>query len=254
MSDSAYSNEASATTLGIAKPLIKNSIVMASGTAAIGVQTVSGEANLLTSRMKADVYDIQVDLGATLHVRADNYDTKNVVGTLDLLPGDRSAGGGTPAGGTGDIQYNNAGAFAADAGNLSYDPTILPTGGQGAIKVHGVISSATGALNPYLQIGGDTKISGNGNMLNLFGGNTSAAGLDGGNVNIITGTGGVGGNAGRVRMWSGDSNTTNPVIFNTDALTSLDRTATFQDKDGTIAYLDDISSASAILENQVFGG
>jgi hypothetical protein len=94
------------------------------------------------------------------------------------------AAGGTPAGSTTQIQYNNAGAFGASA-DLTYDSTtnLLSIGSTGTPPT---IQATTSALNPGITLvvrGGATTGSGNkGGALNLLGG--QAANGDGGNISI----------------------------------------------------------------------
>lgn len=62
-------------------------------------------------------------------------------------------GGGSPAGSTGDIQFNNAGSFAADTGNLFWDKTnhLL---GIGTNSPSATLTVVSGSFNPALMVSG----------------------------------------------------------------------------------------------------
>ena len=72
----------------------------------------------------------------------------NIAGNLNLNGAPVAGGGGTPAGATTQIQYNNAGAFGA-AAELTYDGSIFGLGNPVAnrqMTIHGGLSLHTGSM------------------------------------------------------------------------------------------------------------
>jgi len=168
---------------------------------------------------------------------------------------ERSGGGGTPGGSDNQLQFNDGGAFGGAAidyfhssgeaalaaessegagDNLAlYGAEGVDDGSGGAIKLFGGAAAGTGSGGPAQLFGGNAPDDGQGGLVTIRGG-TSANGA-GGNVDLRPGQGGS--QDGIIRLWRPDG--IDALTIGLDALTTS-RAAAFPDKDGTVAYTDDI--------------
>jgi len=146
---------------------------------------------------------------AGANITVDNTDPANPIVSA-------TGGGSEPGGNTNNVQLNDGAGGFTGSNNLTYDDLI------GLISVPGF--TASDGLGNYAQAG-QIYDDGLGNSFLSLGGNGTVAAY----LNLSTGGG----------LYLGDDQ-----IVNLD-LTGLtaDRNVAFQDKDGTIAYLDDITGA-----------
>lgn len=168
-------------------------------------------------------------------------------------------GAGTPGGSDNQLQYNNAGAFGGALIDYSHSPgeVALTTesggsdgdnfalygaegvgdGAGGAAKLFGGAGAGDGSGGAGQLQGGNAPGIGNGGAITLRGGSSVSG--EGGNIEIRPGEGGAGNGIIRLLQAAG----IDALSIDLTALTA-GREVTFPDKDGTVAYLDDILPAS----------
>jgi hypothetical protein len=161
------------------------------------------------------------------------------------------------ASGTGDVVGP---ASATDNAIARYDSTtgkliqdslaILDDVGSLTLPDTGILNVAnyTGTdTSPNFNAYGRDAATGTAGSISFYGGIGTAGNANGGDVLLSGGSGDGSGTDGVIKLFQ--SNT--PFKSETLDLTSLtdDRTVTFPDKDGTIAYLDDITGGSGITRS-----
>lgn len=143
-----------------------------------------------------------------------------------------SGSAGTPAGSTTQVQYNNAGAFGADAGftyaSASDTLTLGETGTNGVLTGAADVGSSSGAVTVRTETGaaGDGSgvltvstgtggsSSGTGGDLNVTAGAGGATNGAGGNLNLSAGGSPGSGTGGTVTVTAGDSTSGTDGVFN----------------------------------------
>lgn len=135
------------------------------------IGTITGDATSAGSSFDGTANNTNALTLATVNSNVGSFTNANI--TVDgkgriTAASNGTGGGGTPAGSTGDIQFNTAGSFAADTGNLFYDSTNhrlsigtttplaplyinQPTNGTGTISVTGASGTVTGTSTLFLS-------------------------------------------------------------------------------------------------------
>lgn len=94
---------------------------------------------------------------------------------------------GSPAGSTGQLQYNNASAFAATTG-VQWSATAISSAFPGLVIGTGAVAGGlAGAAGAEVQVVAGSNSSGAGKQLSLSGGDASGAGNSGGQVEVSAG-------------------------------------------------------------------
>jgi len=164
-------------------------------TVTLGTTGTSGAATL-----SANVLNIPQYQGALTLTTSGTSGAATLVGNTLNIP-QYSGGGGTPAGSTGEIQYNNAGAFGASS-NLAWDNSNVrlnvgaPSSPTGRLNVKG--SGTLTTVNTRLTNSGDTEL-----FKVLDNGNTNiGTGFNWDNANNRLGINSAAGTSGRVIITS----------------------------------------------------
>lgn len=156
---SAYSNESSVTTLDSIPPLIKDCLITAIGTGAIGVENISGTSTVAYSQIAGDTDDLKQDAG-TLNVLRCGYDTTNTSGTITRLDGDVPTTSLSSALTSSNILVGNVSNIATDVA-LSGDATLANTGALTLNTVNTVTPGSFGSATttPVITVNGKGLIT-----------------------------------------------------------------------------------------------